>query len=79
MCKVRKKCHVVLFCRFWDFDRDENYTVDVTRVSQVTSGEAVACIHADADRGTVQRAATCGLTAVKHFTWVHEKAKYDAA
>ena len=58
------KCYVVLFCRFWDFDRDENYTVDVTRVSQVTSGEAVACVHADTDRGTVQQAATPSPTAV---------------
>ena len=51
-------------CRFWDFDRDENYSVDITQVSQVTSGEAVASIHADADRGAVGQGAVHGLCAV---------------
>ena len=39
--------------RFWDFDRDENYTIDVASVTPVgTTASSVACVHADPNHGT---------------------------
>ena len=39
--------------RFWDFDRDENYTIDVASVTPAgTTASSVTCVHADPNHGT---------------------------
>ena len=44
-------CQPFHFDRFWDFDRDENYSLDITGIKQIGKAEVVTCIHMDKSKG----------------------------
>ena len=56
VCKQGVTCYnynsLVGTCRFWDFDRDENYALDLSSI--VTSDgkpASVTCLHSDPNQG----------------------------